>query len=87
MGNPTVLPMKTAAFKFVGVTIVAIGLFFSGCTKKSTPLDQSPASNQLKHFVAEKKAQATVAAAAEGKEMLPCSVWFFSPSFPSVQVP
>lgn len=68
---PTVLPMKTAAFKFVGMTIVSVELLFSACTKRPTPFDQSPASNQLKHFVAEKKAQATAAAAAEGKEMLP----------------
>lgn len=52
-------------------TIVALGLLLAGCTKKPTPLDQSPVSNQLKHFIAEKKAQATAAAAARGHEMLP----------------
>src|SRR5215467_13486011 len=52
--------------------IFALGLVVSGCSKKGpTPLDRSPASNQLKHFIAEKKAQATAAAAKEGQEMLP----------------
>src|SRR6185312_1560360 len=51
--------------------ILSLGLLASSCSKKPTPLDQSPASAQLKHFIAEKKAQATAAAAAEKQEMLP----------------
>jgi hypothetical protein len=52
-------------------TILSLGLLVGGCSKKPTPLDQSPASVQLKHFIAEKKAQATAAAAADKQEMLP----------------
>jgi hypothetical protein len=53
-------------------TMLAFGLVAGGCSKKgSTPLDQSPVSGQLKHFIEEKKAQATAAAAAEKQEMLP----------------
>lgn len=50
---------------------MALGLFDSACSHKPTPLDVSPASNQLKHFIAEKKAQATAAAATEKQAMLP----------------
>jgi hypothetical protein len=53
-------------------TILAFGLAAGGCSKKGpTPLDQSPVSGQLKHFIAEKKAQANAAAVAEKQEMLP----------------
>ena len=63
--------MRTASQNLL-ITIIALGLFVSGCSKKPTPLDQSPVSGQLKHFIAEKKAQANAAAAtAEEKEMLP----------------
>lgn len=51
--------------------IIALSLFVSGCGKSPTPLDQSPASGQLKHFIAEKKAQATAAAAADKQEVIP----------------
>ena len=61
--------------KFSGRTffaaILVLGLFVSGCKKAPTPLDQSPVSAQLKHFIAEKKAQANAAAAAGKQEMLP----------------
>ena len=52
-------------------TILALGIIAGGCSKKPTPLDQSPVSAQLKHFIAEKKAQATAAAVADKQEMLP----------------
>jgi hypothetical protein len=49
-------------------TTLAFSLLISGCGKRGpTPLDQSPVSGQLKHFIAEKKAQA----AADKQEMLP----------------
>jgi len=62
--------------KIIGRNLVAVmiglGLFVSGCGKKApTPLDQSPVSGQLKHFIAEKKAQAKAAAAAEKQDVLP----------------
>lgn len=51
--------------------IAVVGILAGGCSKKgATPLEQSPVSGQLKHFIAEKKAQAT-AAAADKVEMLP----------------
>jgi hypothetical protein len=61
--------MRTAVRKYIA-TLIALSLFLGGCERK-TPLDLSPASTQLKHFIAEKKAQATAAAAAQGQEMLP----------------
>jgi hypothetical protein len=61
-----------ASLKLLGLMALLVALVFSACGKrKSTPLDNSPASVQLKHFIAEKKAQATAAADAEGLEMLP----------------
>lgn len=61
-----------APLKLLGLIALIITLVFSACGKrKSTPLENSPASVQLKHFIAEKKTQATAAADAEGTEMLP----------------
>jgi hypothetical protein len=62
--------MTTALWRYA-TAILAFGLFVCGCGKGPTPLDQSPASGQLKHFIAEKKAQAEAAAAAGNQEMLP----------------
>ena len=66
--------MRIANRKVAGATILAAALIFGiWIIKKTapTPLDKSPVSKHLRHFIAEKKAQASVAAAAEGKEMLP----------------
>jgi hypothetical protein len=66
--------MRIANLKVTGTTLIIAAFFLSiWIVKKTapTPLDKSPVSNQLKHFIAEKKAQANAAAAAEGKEMLP----------------
>jgi hypothetical protein len=62
---------KNQLHRYGLATILAFSLVVGGCSKGPTPLDQSPASGQLKHFIAEKKAQATAAAATEKQEMLP----------------
>ena len=65
--------MKTA-LKCAGILSVVFGMAIGGCSQKrpvATPLDQSPVSGQLRHFVAEKEAQATAAAKADGHELLP----------------
>ena len=68
--------MKTT-LQGAGIALIMIAIFVLGCSKKAltpqapTPLDQSPVSGQLRHFIAEKKAQATAAAKAKGQELLP----------------
>ncbi len=68
--------MKTT-LQGAGIALIMIAIFVVGCSKKAltpqapTPLDQSPVSGQLRHFIAEKKAQATAAAKAKGQELLP----------------
>jgi hypothetical protein len=69
--------MRTIGQNFFAA-ITAIGLLVGGCKRAPTPLDQSPVSSQLKHFIGEKKAQATAAAAAEKREMLPEYETFFA---------
>jgi len=64
--------MKTA-LKFGGIAILLLASV-GGCSHsrpRPTPLDQSPVSGQLRHFIAEKEAQAAAAAKAKGQELLP----------------
>jgi hypothetical protein len=68
-------------FKFAGAIGVALGLLVGGCAKKApepTPLDKSFVSDRLKHFIAEKKAQAITAAGAKGKELRPATKALFA---------
>lgn len=65
--------MKTA-LKYFSAALVVLEVAVGGCSKSKpppTPLDQSPVSGQLRHFIAEKKAQATAAVKANGQELLP----------------
>ncbi len=48
-----------------------VGSYARENVSESWSFDRSPAAGQLKHFVAEKKAQAEAACKSEGKELLP----------------
>jgi hypothetical protein len=73
--------MKTT-IKSLGTVILSAGLFISGCAQKQTaplqPLNNPEVVAQLKSFVAEKEAQASAAAKADGQEMLPEFKPFFA---------
>jgi len=63
------------ALNCVGVAILLLlAITLGGCSRGKplpTPLDQSPVSGQLRHFIAEKEKQAAAAAKANGQELLP----------------
>src|ERR1043165_7907830 len=72
MGSTTQHAMKTA-LNFVGIALL-LAFVVAGCSRGKplpTPLDQSPVSGQLRHFIGEKEAQAAAAAKAKGQELLP----------------
>jgi beta-lactamase regulating signal transducer with metallopeptidase domain len=63
------------AVAFIAVAVLVLEVFVGGYaqerTRESWSLERSKVAEQLKHFVAEKRAQAIAGAKAEGREMLP----------------
>jgi hypothetical protein len=60
---------KCVLFLAIGLVLVAGGCRQKSSQTKAHPFDKTEMSGQLKHFVAEKEAQANAAAKAEGKEV------------------